>query len=59
MENIIITLIMLLSGGYIVRRLYRSTRPRKGSAGCNSCSSSQCSKPPVSAQGEVALRTLN
>jgi hypothetical protein len=60
MENIIITLIMFLSGGYIVRRLYRSTRPRKGSAGCNSCSSGQCSsKPPARAQGEVALRTLN
>lgn len=61
MENLVIMLIMFLSGGYIVRRLYRSTQPHKGSQGCNSCSS-QCgsSTPKASApRGEVALRTLN
>jgi hypothetical protein len=58
MENIVITLIMLISGGYIVRRLYRSTSPRKTSPGCNSCSS-QCGAPSTAPRGEVALRTLN
>jgi hypothetical protein len=60
MENLFVLTVMLLSGGYIARRLQRmSSAKRKGVAcgGCsNSCAAPAATVEPSAQPGETSLR---
>ncbi len=61
LENIFVAGVLALSGGYILRRLYRMSMAGKNKApACNSCSSGTCGPvtPTVAKveRGETPLR---
>ncbi|PKL76824.1 MAG: hypothetical protein CVV27_08285 [Candidatus Melainabacteria bacterium HGW-Melainabacteria-1] len=56
LENLFVLSVLVISGGYITRRLGRMHRAhQRRESACGSCSSASCTPAPKTAHGETPL----